>query len=120
MAAPPRLDALTGLRALAAAGVAFAHMPHLQAAADVPPLLKRLALEGGVGVPFFFVLSGFVLAYTYHTRLAAPTRGDVWRYSAARVGRVWPVHLLAFALATLATTAGSPIGPGEGGAGAAA
>src|SRR5215210_2308376 len=116
---PPRLDALTGLRALAAAGVAVAHMPHLQAAPDLPPLLKRLALEGGVGVPFFFVLSGFVLAYTYHARLAAPTRGELGRYYVARVGRIWPVHLLALGLAALAMAAGAPIGPGEGSVGAA-
>lgn len=61
----PRLDGLTGLRFLAALLV-FLH--HIFSASIVPhglariPGTKDLAQLGAVGVTFFFVLSGFVLA----------------------------------------------------------
>jgi len=99
MAPAPRLDALTGLRFVAALGVAFAHLPHLHYDASVSGVGRRFLTEGGIGVPFFFVLSGFVLAYAYHKRLANPDRSALKEYYFSRVGRVWPVHLLTLVLA---------------------
>ncbi|MFO0796255.1 MAG: acyltransferase [Gemmataceae bacterium] len=95
-----RLDALTGLRFLAAAAVAVVHIPALAEDPTLPPTPRRFMAEGFAGVPFFFVLSGFVLAYSYHQRLARPTRGDLGRYLLARFARIWPVYL--FTLAVLA------------------
>ncbi len=104
MATAPRLDALTGLRFVAALGVALAHMPHLIADASIPRLVRQFFAEGGIGVPFFFVLSGFVLAYAYHERLARPGRAPLKEYYFSRIGRVWPVHLLTLVLAWVLVT----------------
>jgi peptidoglycan/LPS O-acetylase OafA/YrhL len=52
--------------------------------------LRSLASIGYVGVSFFFVLSGFILVYTYAGRDAAPR--EFWR---ARFARVYPAFLFA-------------------------
>lgn len=112
MAAKSRLDALAGLRFLAAAVVAVAHLP----AVSHDPALGRIAVrflsEGLYGLTFFFVLSGFVLAYGYHERLAQPTRASLTSYYIARVARIWPLHLLTLGLSLIL-----PISPQPGGAG---
>ena len=109
MDARQRLDALTGLRFLAALAVALSHSPLAHDPAS-PAAVQRLCGEGFLGVPFFFVLSGFVLAYSYHARLARPARSNLLAYYVARVARVWPLHLLALA-AVLALPTGTPTGP---------
>ena len=109
-----RLDALTGLRFAAALGVAVAHLPYLHADPAVPRWLGRVMAEGGAGVPFFFVLSGFVLTYAYHAGLAGLARPAVAGYYVARVARIWPVHLL-----TLGMAMALPVGPQPGGVGPA-
>jgi peptidoglycan/LPS O-acetylase OafA/YrhL len=115
MDAKSRLDALTGLRFLAAAAVALAHLPRLHLDPSLPPTARRLFMEGGAGVPFFFVLSGFVLAYSYHDRLARPSGRELGRYALSRFARIWPVYLLSVALVAL-----WPVGPVPSSAGAVA
>src|SRR5436190_9459923 len=110
-----RLDALTGLRFPAAAAVALAHLPNLHAEASLGPTARRVLAEGGAGVPFFFILSGFVLAYSYHDRLARPTRGELARYAVSRFARIGPVYLLSVVLIAL-----WPVGPVPAGAAAVA
>ncbi|MFN0181698.1 MAG: acyltransferase family protein [Gemmatimonadales bacterium] len=88
----PSLDALTGLRFLAAAQVVLFHSmgPRLE---QLPPAVANLIGAGYTGVSLFFVLSGFVLAYNYLT----PGLGGVRRtgdFLAARVARIYPVYLL--------------------------
>ena len=51
-------------------------------------------------VDFFFVLSGFVITYSYGDRLKTP--GDLGAFALRRFGRLWPLHvvvLLAFVAA---------------------
>lgn len=43
-------------------------------------------------VDFFFVLSGFVIAYNYYDRITDP--GSLWRFQARRFLRLYPLHLL--------------------------
>jgi peptidoglycan/LPS O-acetylase OafA/YrhL len=66
-----RIPALTTLRFFAACAV-FAH--HFDAFLDlnIPGFadIMRYPLEGSIGVTFFFILSGFVIAYSYQNRLA--------------------------------------------------
>jgi peptidoglycan/LPS O-acetylase OafA/YrhL len=97
------LRPLTGLRFMAALLVVIHHYFGI-ATGDygqrADPRVPNLIAAGFVGVDFFFILSGFILAYNY---LGADgqlrvTRRDFW---AARCARIYPVYLLAFLVATL-------------------
>jgi peptidoglycan/LPS O-acetylase OafA/YrhL len=89
-ARPPRLDALTSLRFVAAAAIVVLHTGDLFAPAPGTTLVY--ALNGGLS--FFFVLSGFVLAYNY-PRLDAP--GATATFLVLRFARLWPLHVAGFA-----------------------
>lgn len=87
-APPRRLDSLTGLRWWAAFGVFLHHMTNI-----APLPAHSLLALGAQGVTFFFVLSGFVLTWSARPGVPAPTFW--WR----RFARVWPLHLVALAVA---------------------
>jgi peptidoglycan/LPS O-acetylase OafA/YrhL len=87
--ARPRLPALTSLRFFAALHVFFFHLLAFKILWS-QGWLRSLASIGYVGVSFFFVLSGFILVYTYAGRDAAPR--EFWR---ARFARVYPAFLFA-------------------------
>ncbi|MBT9333164.1 acyltransferase family protein [Paracidobacterium acidisoli] len=91
------LNALTGARFLAAFYVVLYHFASRPASEHrLPEALICFLQNGYMGVPFFFLLSGFVLAYSYS--------GDTGRskspfsFWAARIARVYPVYLLSLAL----------------------
>ena len=86
----PNLPALTGLRALLALGILFFHFtpPHMQ-------FLYPVIDSAYVFVGFFFLLSGFVLAYNYAGRPSPLHKRVFWR---ARFARVYPVYLLSLAI----------------------
>jgi peptidoglycan/LPS O-acetylase OafA/YrhL len=87
------LAALTGLRFFAAIYVV---LYHYQGAFTWAPGAVRNAIgHGNVGVNVFFVLSGFVLAYTYFNGDGRIARGQFWL---ARFARIYPVYLLALVL----------------------
>ncbi|RKH12141.1 acyltransferase [Corallococcus sp. CA053C] len=95
------LDALTGLRFLAALHVVLFHFgtPCLPWA---PEWLFYLVGSGYASVGLFFLLSGFVLAYNYvdvDGRMETPSRA----FWSARVARVYPVFLLTFLLSAVPT-----------------
>lgn len=52
--------------------------------------------EGHLGVSFFFILSGFILTYAYHIRLASFKKSAIISFYAGRIARIYPVHLLTF------------------------
>jgi peptidoglycan/LPS O-acetylase OafA/YrhL len=58
--------------------------------------------SGKVGVGFFFLLSGFILTYTYHAafreKIAAGAARDFY---VARFARIYPVHIVAMILAVV-------------------
>lgn len=87
----PRLPALTSIRFFAALWVAFFHMQAMKAFILPTAALRQFASIGYAGVSFFFVLSGFILVYTYAGR--ATTTRAFWQ---ARFARIYPA--LAFAL----------------------
>jgi peptidoglycan/LPS O-acetylase OafA/YrhL len=82
-----KLNALTALRFVAAAGVVVYHS---EGHFGVPARWGGSRLPLGMGVSFFFVLSGFVLAYVYPALDDCAKRRKFWR---ARFARVWPAHL---------------------------
>lgn len=84
-----RLDSLTGLRFFAAVLVLQHHFTNF---ATVPGLVAWTGF-GTTGVSFFFVLSGFVLTWSWH-----PTDRPI-RFYWRRFARIWPLHLVATLLA---------------------
>ncbi len=95
----PNLPALTGLRAVAALLVVLFHYKYI-----VPGLgqssepAARVIQSGFVGVSLFFVLSGFILTYTYLDD-SASLRGSWSDFLFARFARVYPVYLFALLIA---------------------
>ncbi|HET7888059.1 MAG TPA: acyltransferase [Bradyrhizobium sp.] len=86
---------LDGWRGIAALLVALFHLNLYSA---IYPL--DFVRNGYLFVDFFFVLSGFVITYSYGDRLK--TAGDLAAFAVRRFGRLWPLHvvvLLAFVAA---------------------
>ena len=54
--------------------------------------------EGFVGVSFFFVLSGFIIAYNYQKKLSENTMTKR-RFWVARIARIYPLHWLTLFMA---------------------
>lgn len=83
----PPLPALTGIRTILALNIVFFHFtpPHLQ-------LFYPFINNGFVFVGFFFLLSGFVLAYNYDDRALTLNPRAFWL---ARFARLYPIYLLA-------------------------
>jgi peptidoglycan/LPS O-acetylase OafA/YrhL len=93
------LRALTGLRIVAAAWVVLFHFHFtaLPGVALVVGLLGPLVTQGALGVDLFFVLSGFVIAYTYLEKLGPRlTVRQTGRFIWARACRIWPAYALVF------------------------
>ena len=93
----PDLKALTGLRFFAALAVVFYHFA-LSLTGGWPSPLVRIAGSGYAAVSFFFVLSGFILSYSYIGK-GGSLRGTRRDFYVARVARIYPAYLLAFVLA---------------------
>jgi len=87
-----RIHALTGIRAVAAAMVFLYHNRKFWHN-DVPNLVMRFFNEFHTGVSIFFVLSGFLIAYTYKDR---PLQSNIsyWKYLLIRSIRIFPVYLM--------------------------
>ena len=86
----PQLPALTGVRTLLAVNIMLFHFtpPHMR-------LLDPVIDNSYVFVGFFFLLSGFVLAYNYADRPAPLVKRDFWR---ARFARLYPLYLFSLLL----------------------
>jgi exopolysaccharide production protein ExoZ len=87
-----KLHWLEAMRALAALWVVLSHTTH-SVSAFVGPLAYEPALltNGGLGVDFFFVLSGFIIAFSTN-RMIESDRG--WRdYASARLIRIYLPYL---------------------------
>jgi peptidoglycan/LPS O-acetylase OafA/YrhL len=96
VAAPGRLEALTGLRIVAAALVFLSHAPR---PLWVDGAVGSFMASGYIGVTVFFVLSGFVIAWNYTDRLATPSGSELWSYAVARIARIYPLYLFALLVA---------------------
>jgi len=81
-----RFDALDGWRGVCACLVALFHFH-----GNSPIYTSALVRHSYLFVDFFFVLSGFVIAWNYQTRLGS--WHDVKRFLILRIGRVYPLHL---------------------------
>ena len=86
---------LTSLRFVFALMVFAAHCYVID-----PHFSHFLYKEGFVGVSFFFVLSGFIIAYNYQQKFQqnAVTKREFW---VARFARVYPLHIATLLLSLL-------------------
>lgn len=102
-AAPARLDALTGVRILAALWVVVFHFrgnlaSEFESYVYVAPVIEY----GELGVDLFFTLSGFVIALVYGRKL-----GQGWSTAAsanfwwARFARLWPAYMFMLLVVTI-------------------
>ena len=81
------IDTLTSLRFIFALLV---FLSHLEIISD--RFSGYLLTQGYVGVSFFFILSGFIIAYNYLDKLGTySARKD---YYIARIARIYPLHIL--------------------------
>jgi peptidoglycan/LPS O-acetylase OafA/YrhL len=97
-----RIVRLDGLRFLAALAVVMFHYAFRGEAAGVMPSLNLpvwftvISQHGYLGVNLFFMISGFVIAWSAHERPALD-------FAAARLARLYPAHLAAMTITCLVT-----------------
>jgi peptidoglycan/LPS O-acetylase OafA/YrhL len=97
VAPKPLLTELTSARFIAAMAVVIGHFADMLA---LPPIVARF-ISGGIGVSFFFVLSGFILCYRYWDTFSNGVRANDFRmYFVARIARIYPLYVLALVLIT--------------------
>lgn len=101
-----KLDALTSLRFFAAVTIVAEHSH---------AAFKSLSWFGNLpfdyGVSFFFVLSGFILAFVYRE---FDSLGSLRDFYAARIARIWPLHLVTLLLFLAIIPSGSWFVGGHG------
>lgn len=102
------IQPLNGLRGLAAVWLVLFHLrqpllPTLPAS-RLHSAVEAVPREGFLGVDFFFMLSGFILCYTYAGRMTRPSWSDYRAFAWRRFARTYPVYLLSV-LIVLAVTA---------------
>lgn len=93
----PRLNNLTAARFIAALMVYIHHSSAEEYAAMPADFVRNFANNGHVGVSFFFILSGFVLAASNLDRLSTLRLGSTLSFYWKRGARILPLWLLASA-----------------------
>jgi peptidoglycan/LPS O-acetylase OafA/YrhL len=87
MGKAPDIPALTGLRFVAAATVAFAHFAD---GSSFAPFGLRSPISV-IGMPLFFTLSGFIVHYVYAGSFSKSWRAAVPAFAFARFSRLYPL-----------------------------
>ncbi len=89
------LDHLTGFRAIASYLVLICHSFATSFSFGPSASVHTFDPLAYLGMSMFFVLSGFVITYTYYDRLIhLPWWKAVRRFAAARVARLYPLYIL--------------------------
>jgi peptidoglycan/LPS O-acetylase OafA/YrhL len=106
-----RLEALDGLRGVAALAVVLSHV-HLYALIGARPF----ATHAYLAVDLFFMISGFILAHAYGERLKGGHGLQI--FLRARLARLYPLYALGAGLGFIALLIARPVdAQGIGGAG---
>jgi len=93
------LNSLTSLRFFFAFAVFLSHLTFVQTDLKWYNWLKyNVFFEGFVGVGFFFILSGFVLALNYQHKIIDNPKFSFKNFYIARMARIYPLHVLTFAI----------------------
>lgn len=88
-----RLLGIESLRAYAALAIVFFHL-HGVGKVGVPEYFGFIKTHFGFGVPLFFVVSAFSMAYGYCGKLS--TESTVLNYFIRRLARIAPLFYLCF------------------------
>lgn len=88
----PQLDALTGLRGIAAWLVVIYHF-RIGMVPFVPAWVLAVAAQGTLAVDLFFVLSGFIISLNYRKEFRAEGMHAYGRFLLLRLARIYPLHL---------------------------
>jgi peptidoglycan/LPS O-acetylase OafA/YrhL len=91
------MNYLTSLRGIAALIVIFFHAHH-HFPSDDPKLLTWIIYNGFLAVDFFFIMSGFILAYTYSKKFTRFTSQDYRSFMLKRFARIYPLHFFILVL----------------------
>ncbi len=103
------LKALTGIRFFAAFYVVIFHTRVGQLLSEHGfTAAGNFFYNGYLAVPLFFLLSGFILAYTYEGQIEEP--GDHRRFWEARFARIWPVYAVSLLMASIPSFTIPPLG----------
>lgn len=89
---------LTSLRFVAALPIFLIHINFLKNHPTLGTLYERYYDIGRFGVAFFFVLSGFILAFNYHKIFDTLNRTTLVQFYLNRFARLYPLHLITFVL----------------------
>lgn len=94
-----KLDSLTSLRFFAALVVFMHHISTITLFSDGSlNYIKDFFNEGKIGVTFFYVLSGFIISYSYKDRLVSKQISKL-KFILNRLARIYPVFILTFFIA---------------------
>jgi peptidoglycan/LPS O-acetylase OafA/YrhL len=90
-----QIDALTGIRGVAALWVAAYHgrgflIPDIR----LPAALDNLIGSGWLAVDLFFVLSGFVISHAHMRDFTVLSADSTSRFLRLRLARIYPAHLV--------------------------
>lgn len=93
------LNSLTSLRFFFAFVVFLSHLTFVKTDLVWYNWLKNnVFFEGYLGVGFFFILSGFVLALNYEKKIIDQPDFNKKKFYIARIARIYPLHVLTFLL----------------------
>ena len=93
------INSLTSLRFFFAFAVFLSHLTFVSTELHWYNWLKNFVFfEGYLGVGFFFILSGFVLALNYQNKINKPHEFSIKNFYINRFARIYPLHFLTFFL----------------------
>src|SRR5947209_2043868 len=105
-----RMDALTGIRAIASLWVVGYHFSLLTFAALELQRFVPAIQFGYIGVDLFFLLSGFIIMHVHGRDTATLAMGPLRRFYGLRLARIYPVHLLMLLVVLLIVAGGALVG----------
>lgn len=87
---------LTSLRFFLAAYIFIFHSRTINfKGSGISAYINNVIMDGGYcGVTFFFMLSGFVIAYAYHDRLNTIEYSQMKKFFISRFARIYPIYFL--------------------------